>query len=172
MLSSRSLCASVTTSAYSIRLFFDLGRTFGVDFRRFGASCNHSSSSGACGISSDMNFSPNINRGIRAFLSKAPRHSIAARTVSDLRSNHAGEWGAVKIYEGAEMAAQWRLSCNAEDARALADLTTLIKFLQRHRDSESKHLLLMSEMLEPKLRTRLLPLWSVAGFLLGAVRRA
>jgi demethoxyubiquinone hydroxylase (CLK1/Coq7/Cat5 family) len=116
-----------------------------------------------------MNFSPSINRGIRAFLSKAPRHSLAARAVSDLRSNHAGEWGAVKIYEGAEMAAQWRLSCTV-DSRALVELTTLINFVQRHRDSESKHLLLMSEMLEPNLRTRLLPLWSVAGFLLGAVR--
>ena len=175
MLSCRSFCANVAASAYPIHRFLYLRRTFDVNFRRFGASCNHSSSSsssgGGCSISSDMNFSPSINRGIRSFLSKAPRHSLAARAVSDLRSNHAGEWGAVKIYEGAEMAAQWRLSCTV-DSRALVDLTTLINFVQRHRDSESKHLLLMSEMLEPNLRTRLLPLWSVAGFLLGAVRRS
>ena len=65
MLSCRSFCANVAASAYPIHRFLYLRRTFDVNFRRFGASCNHSSSSSS--ISSDMNFSPSINRGIRSF---------------------------------------------------------------------------------------------------------
>ena len=75
----------------------------------------------------------------------------------------AGEWGAVKIYEGAEWAADLRLSFDA-DARGLSDC---IVFLRRHRESESEHLALMSQLLQPVQRTRLLTMWSCAGLLLG-----
>ncbi len=88
--------------------------------------------------------------------------------MSDLRSDHAGEWGAVKIYEGVEWAANVRLSYDS-DAQALL---RLIDFSRRHRESESSHLMLLSQMLPPQHRTRLLPLWTAAGFLLGAVRAA
>jgi ubiquinone biosynthesis monooxygenase Coq7 len=105
---------------------------------------------------------------IQAFLSKSASHPHAARAVSDLRSDHAGEWGAVKIYEGAEIAAQWRLSHDPD----ASGLLRLIDFVHRHRESESRHLALMTHILPPQHRSRLLPLWSAAGFLLGAVQRA
>ena len=63
------------------------------------------------------------------------------------------------------MAAEWRLSFDP-DARALMDL---LQFVRRHRESESSHLAIMSQLLPREHRTRLLPLWTAAGFLLGAV---
>lgn len=134
----------------------------GSGWRRFGGTCDHGCSS------STINFSPKINSSIQSFLAKAPSHPLAARAVSDLRSDHAGEWGAVKIYEGVEWAANVRLSYDS-DAQALL---RLIDFSRRHRESESSHLMLLSQMLPPQHRTRLLPLWTAAGFLLGAVRTA
>ncbi len=64
------------------------------------------------------------------------------------------------------MGAEWRLSFDP-DARALTDL---LQFVRRHRESESSHLAIMSQLLPREHRTRLLPLWTAAGFLLGAVR--
>jgi demethoxyubiquinone hydroxylase (CLK1/Coq7/Cat5 family) len=132
--------------------------------RDLASACSHTNSIGA--TTTAINFSPAINREIQSFLSKSPAHPLAARAISDLRSDHAGEWGAVKIYEGAAMAAEWRLSFDP-DARALTDL---LQFVRRHRESESSHLAIMSQLLPREHRTRLLPLWTAAGFLLGAVR--
>jgi hypothetical protein len=64
------------------------------------------------------------------------------------------------------MAAEWRLSFDP-DPRALMDL---LQFVRRHREAESSHLAIMSQLLPREHRTRLLPLWTAAGFLLGAVR--
>ncbi len=90
---------------------------------------------------------------------------MAARALCDLRSDHAGEWGAVKIYEGVEWAANLRLSYDT-DVQALL---RLIDFTRRHKESETIHLMLLSHMLPAQHRTCLLPLWTIAGFLLGAV---
>jgi demethoxyubiquinone hydroxylase (CLK1/Coq7/Cat5 family) len=146
--------------------------------RGFSTSCNISSDE----ASGNMSLSPHSHLQILQFLSQAPSNALAHRALSDLRSNHAGklppsppsllnrdltcdagEWGAVKIYEGAEWAADLRLSFDA-DARGLSDC---IVFLRRHRESESEHLALMSQLLQPAQRTRLLTMWSCAGLLLG-----
>jgi demethoxyubiquinone hydroxylase (CLK1/Coq7/Cat5 family) len=117
------------------------------------------------GNTSNQNCSINFSQSIQNFLAQAPSNPLAARAVSDLRSDHAGEWGAVKIYEGMEWAANVRLSY---DTDALA-LLRLIDFTKRHKESECRHLIVMSHMLPAQHRTRLLPLWTAAGFLLGAV---
>ena len=83
-----------------------------------------------------------------------------------MRSNQAGEFGAVKIYEGALFALNWlapllRLSpAGLQRARA---------FAAEHLATEQAHLAAMDVVVQPSERTRLLPLWTVAGFTLGAV---
>ena len=150
-----------------------------VHTRRFGAESNVSSSSSSNISNSSSNpsssatastnpLTPNLTLQISKFLSQAPSHPphpLAQRDVSDLRTNHAGEWGAVRIYAGAEIAARWRLWF-AEDAGAVE---AFIPFLRRHREAESAHLALMSQLLPHEHRTRLLPVWTAAGLLLGAL---
>jgi demethoxyubiquinone hydroxylase (CLK1/Coq7/Cat5 family) len=131
-------------------------------WRMFTNICDYSSGSSGTII----NLSPSISNGVQQFLAQAPSNPLAARAISDLRSDHAGEWGAVKIYEGVEWAANVRLSYDT-DVQALL---RLIDFTRRHKESESSHLVLLSHLLPAQHRTSLLPLWSAAGFLLGAVR--
>jgi ubiquinone biosynthesis monooxygenase Coq7 len=69
-----------------------------------------------------------------------------------LRSDHAGETGAVAIYQGI-----LAVSSNA-DVR---------NFASRHLASERQHLELMNQVLAPEARSSLLPLWRVAGYLTG-----
>lgn len=71
----------------------------------------------------------------------------------ELRSDHAGETGAVFIYRGIVAVA---------NLRGDADLIT---FAQRHRETESEHLRLIEDWLPPKLRSRLLGPWRIAGWL-------
>ena len=70
----------------------------------------------------------------------------------ELRSDHAGETGAVWIYRGV-------LSTKPE--------LTLSQFCLRHLETEKRHLETMNTLLEPKARSALLPLWRAAGFLTG-----
>ncbi|XP_077461404.1 NADPH-dependent 3-demethoxyubiquinone 3-hydroxylase, mitochondrial [Stigmatopora argus] len=72
-----------------------------------------------------------------------------------LRVDHAGEYGANRIYAG-QMAVLGRSSTGA--------------LIQEMWDQEKKHLEKFNEILaESRVRpTALLPLWSIAGFLLGA----
>ncbi len=72
----------------------------------------------------------------------------------DLRSNHAGETGAVAIYRGI-----LALSRNAE----------VREFARRHLETERRHLATMCELLTPRQRSKLSALWYVAGFITGAV---
>ncbi len=74
--------------------------------------------------------------------------------VSALRSDHAGETGAVYIYRGI-----LAVSCN-ESVRAFAG---------RHLKTEQQHLRLMDSVLAPSQRSRLLPAWRTAGWLTGAL---
>ena len=73
---------------------------------------------------------------------------------AELRSDHAGETGAVWIYKG--MAAATR------DAEVRA-------FASRHLATERDHLRALNEVLSPQARSRLLPLWRLAGWLTGAL---
>lgn len=75
----------------------------------------------------------------------------------ELRSDHAGETGAVYIYRGIGSVARWR-----------AD-SALIDFAERHGATEAEHLRLI-ETLQPAVRrSYLLGPWRVAGWLTGAI---
>jgi len=74
--------------------------------------------------------------------------------VEDLRTDHAGETGAVWIYHG---------------VLAVATDPKLREFAEHHRDTESKHLTIIEGLLDYPGRSKLLPVWRVAGFLTGAL---
>ena len=74
--------------------------------------------------------------------------------VSELRSDHAGETGAVMIYSG--------ILAFCRDA-------TLRDFCERHMATEQGHLRLIEEVLPRAQHSRLLPVWRVAGWVTGAV---
>ncbi len=75
----------------------------------------------------------------------------------ELRSDHAGETGAVQIYRGIAAVARWR-----GDADLLA-------FAVRHGATESEHLQLVEHWLPAARRSRLLGPWRLAGWLTGAL---
>jgi ubiquinone biosynthesis monooxygenase Coq7 len=74
--------------------------------------------------------------------------------VGELRSDHAGETGAVAIYQGILRVAR------DPDLRL---------FAQRHLQTEESHLARISELLPAADHSRLLPIWRVAGYLTGAI---
>ena len=71
-----------------------------------------------------------------------------------LRSDHAGETGAVYIYRGIE---------------AISGDRELLAFAAAHRNTEERHLDLMNRLVPSDERSRLLPLWRLAGWLTGAL---
>lgn len=74
--------------------------------------------------------------------------------IAELRSDHAGETGAVMIYRG--------ILAFCRDA-------TLRDFAARHMATEAGHLRLIEEVLPRAQHSRLLPIWRVAGWITGAV---
>jgi ubiquinone biosynthesis monooxygenase Coq7 len=74
--------------------------------------------------------------------------------VADLRSDHAGETGAVCIYRGI-------LAVSRDDA--------VRAFAQAHLQTEQHHLALLTALLPSHQRSKLLPLWRLAGWLMGAL---
>jgi 3-demethoxyubiquinol 3-hydroxylase len=83
---------------------------------------------------------------------EAPR--VAKELVGDLRSDQAGEMGAVWIYRG--------LLSVSRDAGVR-------EFAKRHLATEQSHLDNINAVLPWPQRSRLLPLWRVAGFITGAI---
>ena len=75
----------------------------------------------------------------------------------ELRSDHAGETGAVYIYKGIIAIA------------ALRKDQELINFAQHHCATETEHLELIELVLEKKYRSHLLGPWRLAGWLTGAI---
>lgn len=75
----------------------------------------------------------------------------------ELRSDHAGETGAVSIYQGISAVAQWR-----KDAELMA-------FAAQHGQTEAEHLRLVEAWLPAPRRSRLLGPWRLAGWLTGAL---
>lgn len=73
---------------------------------------------------------------------------------AELRSDHAGETGAVAIYAG---------------ILAVARDPAIRDFAQRHRATEAGHLDALEALLPPARRSWLLPIWRVAGWLTGAL---
>ena len=72
----------------------------------------------------------------------------------ELRSDHAGEFGAVMIYRG---------------IMAISRDASVREFAALHLQTEQKHLTLMEEIVPVAGRTRLLSLWRVMGWLTGAL---
>tara|TARA_Y100000385_G_C12868405_1_gene540371 strand:- start:90 stop:653 length:564 start_codon:yes stop_codon:yes gene_type:complete len=72
----------------------------------------------------------------------------------ELRSDHAGEYGAVMIYRG--------MLAVSRDA-------SVRQFAEQHLLTEQKHLALMDTIIPATGRTRLLPVWRVMGWLTGAL---
>lgn len=85
-----------------------------------------------------------------------PPHAsqLPARLVSDLRTDHAGETGAVMIYRG--------ILATTRDSAVRS-------FAQGHLATEAAHLAAIEQLLAPRRRSRLLPLWRAAGWLTGAL---
>ncbi len=69
-----------------------------------------------------------------------------------MRSNHAGETGAVWIYKGARYVF-WN-----HDIAAMA---------QEHGENEKRHLVVMEHLVDKHNHSKLLPLWRISGFVLG-----
>lgn len=86
-----------------------------------------------------------------------PTPGLTMHLERELRSDHAGETGAVFIYRGIATVARWR-----GDA-------ALLEFAQRHGDAEAEHLRLVEHWLPPHRRSRLLGPWRLAGWLTGAL---
>jgi 3-demethoxyubiquinol 3-hydroxylase len=95
---------------------------------------------------------PAMQRVARAFEPSAVHVPESLR--AELRSDHAGETGAVWIYRG--------VLAMARDA-ALRD------FARRHLATEQEHLRLITPLLPWPQRSRLLVPWRLAGFLTGAL---
>ncbi len=74
--------------------------------------------------------------------------------VADVRSDHAGETGAVFIYRGI-------LSISGDQ--------DLRRFAREHLQAEQHHLSLMDALLPAAQRSRLLPVWRISGWLTGAL---
>lgn len=77
--------------------------------------------------------------------------------VRELRSDHAGELGAVSIYKGIEAVARFR-----QDSEMLA-------FASNHGKTELAHLTLIESFLPEAYRSSLLGPWQLAGWLTGAI---
>lgn len=88
------------------------------------------------------------------FTAPSSHSEIPPDMVGELRSDHAGESGAVWIYRGVLAIARDRGVC---------------EFASRHRATEQRHLDLIEQWLPASRRSRLLVPWRVAGFLTGAL---
>lgn len=87
--------------------------------------------------------------GKARFAEQIPVHVLA-----ELRTDHAGETGAVMIYRGV-------LSVSRNQA--------VREFAHHHLCTESQHLEIMGALLPGRFQSRLLPMWRIAGWLTGAV---
>ncbi len=72
----------------------------------------------------------------------------------ELRSDHAGESGAVEIYRG---------------ILAVSRRAEVRSFAAEHLRTEARHLRLMDDLVPPEARSRLTWLWRLAGWLTGAL---
>jgi len=86
--------------------------------------------------------------------SPASGHTLPAAVVADLRTDHAGETGAVCIYLG---------------VLRFARDPALRAFAERHMATEQAHLQQIESWLPQADRSRLLPLWRMSGWLTGAL---
>jgi ubiquinone biosynthesis monooxygenase Coq7 len=81
-------------------------------------------------------------------------HPYPLRVMQELRTDHAGETGAVMIYRG---------------VLAFARDPELRAFALHHLETEARHLSLIEQVASASWRSRLLPLWRLSGWLTGAL---
>lgn len=74
--------------------------------------------------------------------------------LQELRTDHAGETGAVMIYRG---------------VLAVARDPALREFALHHLETERRHLQLIEQVMPDGWRSRLLPIWRLSGWLTGAL---
>lgn len=79
---------------------------------------------------------------------------------AEFSSNIAGEAGAVFIYKGARAALRRRGHTDESSPE-------LLGFVRDHQAAEEAHLAIFEQLLPPRKRTKLLPVWRAAGFSLG-----
>ena len=72
----------------------------------------------------------------------------------ELRTDHAGETGAIAIYDG---------------ILAMSSCKKVRGFATRHRETEKQHLQRIESLLPASQRSILLPVWRIAGFFTGAI---
>eukprot|EP00939_MAST-03C_sp_MAST-3C-sp1_P001452 g1452.t1 len=87
---------------------------------------------------------------------------------SEMRSNHAGETGAVCIYLGCKNAIRLREKILKRSEYE----DKLLEFAREHEESERTHLVLLNQILDDRRlirgdRSALLPMWRMAGYSLG-----
>jgi 3-demethoxyubiquinol 3-hydroxylase len=82
---------------------------------------------------------------------------LSPHLLRELRSDHAGETGAVYIYKGIEAIARWR-----------GDVE-LVNFAKAHGATEADHLTKISRWLPASQQSLLLGPWRLAGWLTGAL---
>lgn len=100
---------------------------------------------------------PSLNSrtvNLRATATGGKQFPLAAGVLADLRTNHAGEVGAVCIYQGV-------LAVTRDP-----DLRT---FSKRHLTTERRHLDLINAWLPSNEQSKLSPLWCLAGWVTGAL---
>ncbi len=95
-----------------------------------------------------------LARAVERGADGAAAGALPRDVVRDLRSDHAGETGAVQIYRG---------------VLAVARDPALRAFAQRHLATERRHLEVVSQWLPPAQRSRALVAWRGAGWLTGAL---
>ncbi|MEM8769930.1 MAG: demethoxyubiquinone hydroxylase family protein [Pseudomonadota bacterium] len=81
-------------------------------------------------------------------------YALTGEQLAALRSDHAGEFGAVMIYRG--------ILAVSRDA-------TVLDFARHHLETEARHLAFFDNWLPPEHRSALLPIWRVAGWITGAL---
>lgn len=95
------------------------------------------------GSMSDLSASPNYKS-----------QELPPWLLAELRSDHAGETGAVWIYRG---------------ILAFTSDAMLRKFATHHLNTEAKHLALISNQIPRQEFSSFIPVWKLAGFLTGAI---
>ncbi|WP_426147863.1 demethoxyubiquinone hydroxylase family protein [Polaromonas sp. DSR2-3-2] len=95
-----------------------------------------------------------VRPGIQRLVRAGDTSHLPSGLVADLRSDHAGETGAVWIYRG--------MLCVTSDEIVRA-------FAKSHLHTELQHLQKMSALLPPLRRSWLLVAWRIAGFATGAL---
>ncbi len=83
-----------------------------------------------------------------------PVESLPGWLQADLRSDHAGELGAVYIYLG---------------ILAVSNDKAILDFARNHLETERQHLAFFDDWLERKNTSLITPLWRLSGWVLGAL---